>query len=296
MEPILEIAALKKYYGKEPNLTRALDGISFQVMPGEFLGIMGSSGSGKSTLLNCIATVIAPTGGAVALHDKCITTLHGKALADYRGKEIGYLFQNFELIDNLTGRENILLPLALHGVSEGESRERLTKLADYLEVTDVLDKFPAQMSGGQKQRIAAARALILDPEIVLADEPTGALDSKNARTLMEKLSGLERGRRHDNPHGHARLQRRELLQAHSLHPGRRALPRAAARRAGRDAAGVLWAHPGRHGAAGRGECECSLSLLRATAAAAAGKTGCFSHPCSSRSSRFTSSSPCRIRT
>jgi len=102
MEPILEIAALKKYYGKEPNLTRALDGISFQVMPGEFLGIMGSSGSGKSTLLNCIATVIAPTGGAVALHDKCITTLHGKALADYRGKEIGYLFQNFELIDNLT--------------------------------------------------------------------------------------------------------------------------------------------------------------------------------------------------
>ena len=160
MEPILEIAALKKYYGKEPNLTRALDGISFQVMPGEFLGIMGSSGSGKSTLLNCIATVIAPTAGAVAL------------------------------IDNLTGRENILLPLSLHGASEAESRERLQKLADYLEVTDVLDKFPAQMSGGQKQRIAAARALILDPEIVLADEPTGALDSKNARALMEKLSGL----------------------------------------------------------------------------------------------------------
>ena len=190
MDSILEIAALKKYYGKEPNLTRALDGISFQVMPGEFLGIMGSSGSGKSTLLNCIATVIAPTAGAVALHGKCVTTLHGKALADYRGKEIGYLFQNFELIDNLTGRENILLPLSLHGVSESESRARLQKLADYLEVTDVLDKFPAQMSGGQKQRIAAARALILDPEIVLADEPTGALDSKNARALMEKLSGL----------------------------------------------------------------------------------------------------------
>lgn len=190
MEPILEIAALKKYYGKEPNLTRALDGISFQVMPGEFLGIMGSSGSGKSTLLNCIATVIAPTGGAVALHGKCITTLRSQELADYRGKEIGYLFQNFELIDNLTGRENILLPLALHGVTEAESRARLTQLADYLEVADVLDKFPAQMSGGQKQRVAAARALILDPEIVLADEPTGALDSKNARSLMEKLAGL----------------------------------------------------------------------------------------------------------
>ena len=182
MDPILEIAALKKYYGKEPNLTRALDGISFQVMPGEFLGIMGSSGSGKSTLLNCIATVIAPTAGAVALHGKCVTTLHGKALADYRGKEIGYLFQNFELIDNLTGRENILLPLSLHGASEAESCARLQKLADYLEVTDVLDKFPAQMSGGQKQRVAIARAL--------ADEPTGALDSKNARSLMEKLSGL----------------------------------------------------------------------------------------------------------
>ena len=188
MEPILEIAALKKYYGKEPNLTRALDGISFQVMPGEFLGIMGSSGSGKSTLLNCIATVIAPTAGAIALHGKCVTTLHGKALADYRGKEIGYLFQNFELIDNLTGRENILLPLSLHGVSESESRARLQKLADYLEVTDVLDKFPAQMSGGQKQRIAAARALILDPEIVLADEPTGALDSRSTDELL-KLFG-----------------------------------------------------------------------------------------------------------
>lgn len=193
MEPILEIAALKKYYGKEQNLTRALDGISFQVMPGEFLGIMGSSGSGKSTLLNCIATVIAPTGGAVALHDKCITTLHGKALADYRGKEIGYLFQSFELIDDLTGRENILLPLALHGVSEGESRERLTKLADYLEVTDVLDKFPAQMSGGQKQRIAAARALILGPEIVLADEPTGALDSRATDELLRLFEEINRG-------------------------------------------------------------------------------------------------------
>lgn len=156
MDPILEIAALKKYYGKEPNLTRALDGISFQVMPGEFLGIMGSSGSGKSTLLNCIATVIAPTAGAVALHGKCVTTLHGKALADYRGKEIGYLFQNFELIDNLTGRENILLPLSLHGASEAESCARLQKLADYLEVTDVLTSFrrrcPAGKSSASQRR------------------------------------------------------------------------------------------------------------------------------------------------
>lgn len=192
MKPVLEIESLKKYYGKAKNQTKALDGITFQVMPGEFLGIMGSSGSGKSTLLNCIATVIRPSGGSIAMNGRQVQTLKGAALADYRGKEIGYLFQNFELLDNLTGQENILLPLSLHGVSENESRKRLEQLAAYLEVTDVLNKFPAQMSGGEKQRIAAARALILNPGIILADEPTGALDSKNAKALMEKLSGLNR--------------------------------------------------------------------------------------------------------
>lgn len=192
MEPILEIESLKKYYGKSPTRTKALDGITFQVMPGEFLGIMGSSGSGKSTLLNCIATVIRPGSGSIVMNGREIQSLKGKALADYRGKEIGYLFQNFELLDNLTGCENILLPLSLHSVPKKESLRRLEQLAAYLEITDVLDKFPAQMSGGQKQRIAAARALILNPGIILADEPTGALDSKNAKTLMEKLAGLNR--------------------------------------------------------------------------------------------------------
>lgn len=192
MKPVLEIESLKKYYGKAKNQTKALDGITFQVMPGEFLGIMGSSGSGKSTLLNCIATVIRPSSGSIAMNGRQVQMLKGAALADYRGKEIGYLFQNFELLDNLTGQENILLPLSLHGVSENESRKRLEQLAAYLEVTDVLNKFPAQMSGGEKQRIAAARALILNPGIILADEPTGALDSKNAKALMEKLSGLNR--------------------------------------------------------------------------------------------------------
>lgn len=190
MKPILEIEALKKYYGKSPNHTKALDGITFQVMPGEFLGIMGSSGSGKSTLLNCIAAVIQPGSGNIIMNGIPINTLKGNALADYRGKAIGYLFQNFELLDNLTGYENIMLPLSLHNVPETESAKRLKQLADYLEVTDVLNKFPAQMSGGQKQRIAAARALILNPGIILADEPTGALDSKNAKALMEKLEGL----------------------------------------------------------------------------------------------------------
>lgn len=192
MKPILEVESLKKYYGKSKNQTKALDGITFQVMPGEFLGIMGSSGSGKSTLLNCIAAVIQPSGGTVAMNGRQIQSLKGAALADYRGKEIGYLFQNFELLDNLTGRENILLPLSLHGVAEQESRKRLEQLASYLEIKDVLGKFPAQMSGGQKQRVAAARALILNPGIILADEPTGALDSKNAKALMEKLLGLNR--------------------------------------------------------------------------------------------------------
>lgn len=190
MEPVLKIESLKKYYGKSKSQTKALDGITFQVMPGEFLSIMGSSGSGKSTLLNCIATVIQPTGGSILMNGRPIQTLKGAALADYRGKEIGYLFQNFELLDNLTGRENILLPLSLHKVAEKEGRKRLEQLTSYLEIQDVLQKFPAQMSGGQKQRVAAARALILNPGIVLADEPTGALDSKNAKALMEKLFGL----------------------------------------------------------------------------------------------------------
>lgn len=192
MEPILNIENLTKTYGNVPNQTKALNGITFQVMPGEFLGIMGSSGSGKSTLLNCIATVIKPTGGSIIMDGKELNVLRGKNLADYRGKKVGYLFQNFELLDNLTGRENILLPTSLHGVSEKESKLRLKQLSEYLEITDVLDKFPAQMSGGQRQRVAAARAMILHPKIILADEPTGALDSKNAKNIMEKMSGLNR--------------------------------------------------------------------------------------------------------
>ena len=192
MKPILNIENLTKIYGNVPSQTKALNGVTFQVMPGEFLGIMGSSGSGKSTLLNCIATGIQPTGGSIQVEGVNLQALKGRTLADYRGKKVGYLFQNFELLDNLTGRENILLPTSLHGVSEAESSQRLKQLADYLEITDVLNKFPSKMSGGQRQRVAAARALILHPQMILADEPTGALDSKNARSRMEKLTGLNR--------------------------------------------------------------------------------------------------------
>lgn len=190
MQIILKVELLKKYYGKEPNLTKALDGISFQVIKGEFLGIMGSSGSGKTTLLNCLATIIKPTDGLIQMQNHDLGKLKGNQLADYRGKEIGYLFQNFELLDNLTAKENILLPLSLHNVDDVESKRRLDLLAGYLDISELLNKFPSQMSGGQRQRVAAARALILDPKIVFADEPTGALDSKNANILMQKLSAM----------------------------------------------------------------------------------------------------------
>ena len=190
MQPFLKIESLKKYYGKGDSQTKALDGISFQVMPGEFLGIMGASGSGKSTLLNCIAAVIKPTSGSIEMNGKEISKLSGSHLAEYRGKDMGYIFQSFELIDNLTGKENILLPVSLHGGKEDADSERFRKITEYLEIKDILNKFPSQMSGGEKQRIAAARALILNPGMILCDEPTGALDSKNAKALMTKLSGL----------------------------------------------------------------------------------------------------------
>jgi len=190
METILRVESLKKHYGKEPNITKALNGISFQVVKGEFLGIMGSSGSGKTTLLNCLATIIKPTDGSIQMQEKDLGQLKGSQLADYRGKEIGYLFQNFELLDNLTAKENILLPLSLHKVDANAGKVRLELLSQYLDISELLNKFPSQLSGGQRQRVAAARALILDPKIVFADEPTGALDSKNATILMQKLSEM----------------------------------------------------------------------------------------------------------
>lgn len=184
----LEIQSLRKYYGKKENLTKALDGISFQVVDGEFIGIMGSSGSGKTTLLNCISTASHPTGGKIFLNGQEISRLTRKELDHYRGRKMGYLFQNFELIDNLTAEENIMLPAAIHNARG--MKQRLHELAACLEIGDILSKFPPELSGGQKQRVAAARALFLNPEILLADEPTGALDSKNAKLLMQKLSDL----------------------------------------------------------------------------------------------------------
>jgi putative ABC transport system ATP-binding protein len=141
-------------------------------------------------LLNCIATMTRPTSGKVILQGKDIATFTEAQQANYRGKEIGYLFQEFELLDNLTARENIILPLALHGVTGQQAEYELQQITIKLDITEVVDKFPSQLSGGQKQRVAAARALISNPDIVLADEPTGALDSKNSKILLDKLAGI----------------------------------------------------------------------------------------------------------
>lgn len=192
MQALLTIENLKKSYGRTGNRTRALDGLSFNVLNGEFLGIMGSSGSGKTTLLNCIATVIRPDEGRIILDGVDILSLKEGRLSDYRGKTIGYLFQNFELLDNLTARENILLPCALHGGMDISVDAQLKALVAQFEIGDVLDKFPAQLSGGQKQRVAAARALMLSPKLILADEPTGALDSRSSDRLLSCLAELNR--------------------------------------------------------------------------------------------------------
>lgn len=191
-EKLLEVKEVFKVYGDGQVSTKALNGITFDVIKGEFLGIMGASGSGKTTLLNCIATMIKPTSGSISLNGTNITAFKGTDLARYRGKRIGYLFQEFELLDNLTAGENIVLPLSIHGEAAEVREKSLRKLTKQLDIEDILDKFPSQLSGGQKQRVAAARALICIPDIVLADEPTGALDSKNSRVLMEKLSSINK--------------------------------------------------------------------------------------------------------
>ena len=190
---LLEVRDLHKAYSKEGVPTKALNGITFDVLNGEYLGIMGASGSGKTTLLNCIATVIKPTSGQILLSGANISAFDGAKLAEYRGNRSGYLFQDFALLDNLTGRENILLPLSIHNIDSSIAEKHLNDIAGFLGITDVLSKFPAQMSGGQKQRVAIARALVNNPAFLLADEPTGALDSKTSGEIMDVFEKLNQG-------------------------------------------------------------------------------------------------------
>lgn len=187
MNTVLEVANVEKYYGNKGNLTKALDKISFQVEEGEFVGIMGASGSGKTTLLNCLSTIDRITSGKIVVDDVDITRLKGNHLNRFRREELGFIFQDFNLLDTLTAYENIALALTIQRVKPGKIEKDVKKVAEELGITAVLNKYPYEMSGGQKQRVACARAIVGNPKLVLADEPTGALDSKAARMLLENF-------------------------------------------------------------------------------------------------------------
>ncbi|MFQ7263210.1 MAG: ABC transporter ATP-binding protein [Lachnospiraceae bacterium] len=190
MGNILSVQKVQKYYGNKASLTRALDVISFDVEQGEFLAIMGASGSGKTTLLNCISTIDKVTAGHIFVAGQDITGLKGKELNRFRRQELGFIFQDFNLLDTLTAYENIALALSIQKTPVREMDERIRQAAEELGIGDVLNKYPYQMSGGQKQRVASARAIITNPKLILADEPTGALDSKSARLLLERFGYL----------------------------------------------------------------------------------------------------------
>lgn len=192
MSTVLKVTNVEKYYGTKGSLTKALDDISLSVESGEFVGIMGASGSGKTTLLNCISTIDKVTGGSIQVNGKEITTLRGKDLNRFRRDELGFVFQDFNLLDTMTAYENIALALSIQKVGATEIERRVQEIAAKLGITEVLSKYPHQMSGGQKQRVASARAVVTNPKLILADEPTGALDSKAARMLLESFGTLNR--------------------------------------------------------------------------------------------------------
>ena len=190
MENILEVKNILKYYGSKSNITKAVDNISFSVRKKEFVGIMGASGSGKTTLLNCISTIDKVTTGNIIINGDDITKLKGNSLNKFRREELGFIFQDFNLLDTLTAYENIALALTIQKVNANTIDARVREIAKKLEIENILNKYPYQLSGGQKQRVASARAIITDPKIILADEPTGALDSKSARQLLETFEAL----------------------------------------------------------------------------------------------------------
>lgn len=192
MENILKIDKIEKYYGNKSSLTKAVDNISFDVEKGEFVAIMGASGSGKTTLLNCISTIDRVTSGHIYVAGEDITKLKGNKLNKFRREELGFIFQDFNLLDTLTAYENIALALSIQDVRTNEIDRRIKKVAKDLDIEGVLNKYPYQMSGGQKQRVASARAIITSPKIILADEPTGALDSKSSKMLLERFEYLNK--------------------------------------------------------------------------------------------------------
>ena len=190
MGNVLKIEKIEKYYGSRSSLTKAIDNISFEVGKGEFVAIMGSSGSGKTTLLNCISTIDKVTAGHIYVDGNDITKLKGNDLNKFRREELGFVFQDFNLLDTLTAYENIALSLSIQNIHAKEIDERIKKVTRELNIESILDKYPYQMSGGEKQRVASARAIITNPKLILADEPTGALDSRSAKMLLEKFNYL----------------------------------------------------------------------------------------------------------
>lgn len=190
MKNILSVENIEKYYGNKDNITKAIDNINFKVDKGEFVGIMGPSGSGKTTLLNCISTIDNVTTGSIVINGKDITKLKSKELEKFRRDELGFIFQDFNLLDTLTAYENIALALTIQGKKPKEIDSLIKKVAKSLGIDGILNKFPYQISGGQKQRVASARAIVTNPSLILADEPTGALDSKSARMLLDSFESL----------------------------------------------------------------------------------------------------------
>ena len=192
MEKILDVVEIEKYYGSKSSLTKAIDNISFSAEKGEFVAIMGASGSGKTTLLNCISTIDKVTSGHIYVGGKDITLLKGNALNKFRREELGFIFQDFNLLDTLTSYENIALALTIQNKKYDYIDCEIKKVSEYLNISHVLNKYPYQMSGGEKQRVASARAIITNPKLILADEPTGALDSKSAKMLLERFEYLNK--------------------------------------------------------------------------------------------------------
>lgn len=190
MSTVLKMDDIQKYYGKKGNITKAIDSISFEVENGEFVGVMGPSGSGKTTLLNCISTIDTVSSGFIHVDGKDITKLKAKELAKFRREELGFIFQDFNLLDTLTAYENIALALTVMKVNHKEIHKRVNEIANNLGIQEILTKYPYEMSGGEKQRVASARAIITKPSMILADEPTGSLDSKSSRMLLESLENL----------------------------------------------------------------------------------------------------------
>lgn len=190
MDDYIRVCDVEKYYGNASNVTKAVNRVSFQVEKGEFVGVMGASGSGKSTLLNMLATIDKVTAGHIYYEDIDITELDENALAEFRKANLGFVFQEYNLLDTLTIEENIVLALTLQDKHKKEIVEKCEEMLALLGITDIRDKFPYQVSGGQKQRCACARAMVNHPKLLLADEPTGALDSHSAQILLETFTKL----------------------------------------------------------------------------------------------------------